>query len=198
MRSDWIRCAGAAIGIGAGLMMSCCVMYAQDAAAGSKTSNRQMMAKDADPDWEVETVRPTDPNSARHGIVTHGRHVTVEGRTVEEMVVLGYGVQKSQIVNAPDWVSVDRFDIDGVSDTNGDPDVKQVQALLRKVLEERFGLKLHNEQRVMPVYALRLAKGGAKLTRSAADPNSQPQDYAARGMGASASGSRIRRCRTWY
>jgi uncharacterized protein (TIGR03435 family) len=38
-------------------------------------------------------------------------------------------------------------------------------------------MKMHKDQRVMPVYALTVTKGGAKLTNSADDPNGQPIDY---------------------
>ena len=37
-------------------------------------------------------------------------------------------------------------------------------------------MKLHHEQREMPVYALTVAKGGTKMARSTGDPNGHPQE----------------------
>ena len=130
-----------------------------------------MMAKDADPGWEVATVRPSDPNARNDKFDVVGRHVIVQNQPVEVMLMMAYGLQKSQIANAPDWVKTERYDVDGLADVEGQPDVKQFQAMVRKLLAERFELKMHMEQRAMEVYALTLAKGGAKMEKSAGDPN---------------------------
>jgi uncharacterized protein (TIGR03435 family) len=42
------------------------------------------------------------------------------------------------------------------------------------MLADRFQLKLHTEKRDMPVYALVVAKGGAKVTPSQPDPPPDP------------------------
>jgi uncharacterized protein (TIGR03435 family) len=52
--------------------------------------------------------------------------------------------------------------------------------LLRKLLEERFGLVAHMEQREMPVFALTVANGGPKLDPSKGDPKGLPDNV---GMG---------------
>jgi len=139
---------------------------------GNGTAKPQMMAKDADPDWEVATVRPSnldDRNGQR--IRFRGRHVMLLDHTVEDILLIGYGVQKSQLVGEPDWVKTERWDVDGVPDVEGEPSMKQLQAMMQKILVERFELKLHREQRVMPVFALTTAKVGPKMTPDASDPN---------------------------
>lgn len=132
----------------------------------------QMMAKDADPDWEVATVRPSDPNDKGYQhIRSSGRHLLLLDTTVEEFLLLGYSVQKSQLAGLPDWAKTERWDVDGAPDAEGQPNWVQMQALMRKILAERFGLKLHREQRQLAVYALTLAKGGPKMTPNTSDPN---------------------------
>jgi uncharacterized protein (TIGR03435 family) len=42
----------------------------------------------------------------------------------------------------------------------------EMRLMLRKLLEDRFALKLHKEPRVLPVYGLTIAKGGSKLQES--------------------------------
>jgi uncharacterized protein (TIGR03435 family) len=134
------------------------------------------MAKDADPDWEVATVRPTDPAVTNASIRMNGRQFVLENRTVETLLLAGYGVHKKQIVNAPDWIRTERWDARGVPDVPGQPSFPQMQALVRKLLVERFGLVTHTEKREMEVYALTVAKGGEKMTPSAGDPNGLPDE----------------------
>jgi uncharacterized protein (TIGR03435 family) len=155
-------------------MMTCAVTgMAQDAAGPPKAT---MMARDADPDWEVVTVRPSDPNAKNDTFDVRGRHAVIENEPVEIMLQMAYGVQKDQIAGAPEWVRTEHFNVDGVPDVEGGPDVQQFQGLVRKLLAERFGLKLHHEQREMPVFALTVAKGGTKMVRSTGDPNGLPQE----------------------
>ncbi|HEY4381497.1 MAG TPA: TIGR03435 family protein [Acidobacteriaceae bacterium] len=134
------------------------------------------MARDADPDWEVVTVRPGDPNGNNSGFHLKGRQVFMERRTVESMLLFGFGVHKKQLANAPDWINSERWDVKGVPDVPGQPSLTQFEALTRKVLVERFGLVTHTEQRELSVYALTVGKGGPKLTPSAGDPNGLPNE----------------------
>jgi uncharacterized protein (TIGR03435 family) len=136
------------------------------------------MAKDADPDWDVVTVKARDPNDAsgNASIGMKGSQFALINRTVETMLQAGYGVQKSQIVGAPHWVETERFDVQGVPDVPGSPSLKQMQGLIRKVLAERFGLKLHRDTKDLSVYAITVAKGGEKMAKSAGDPNGLPDE----------------------
>jgi uncharacterized protein (TIGR03435 family) len=163
------------IGAMAIVVASMCVAGSAGRAQGT-VAGQKMMARDVDPDWEAVTVRPTDPNTKDDPFVIVGRHLTMQNRTVENLLLLGYGVHKSEIVDAPDWVRTAHFDVDGVPDAEGQPDTQQMQSLMRKLLAERFGLKMHREQRVLPVYALTVAKGGAKLDASKGDPGGLPDE----------------------
>jgi uncharacterized protein (TIGR03435 family) len=136
----------------------------------------EKMAKDADPDWDVVTVRPTDPTVTNASIQMKGRQFVMENRTVETLLLVGYGVHKKQVVNAPDWIRTERWDVRGVPDVPGEPSLRQMQILARKVLAERFGLVTHTEKREMEVYALTVAKSGEKMTPSASDPNGLPDE----------------------
>jgi uncharacterized protein (TIGR03435 family) len=130
------------------------------------------MARDADPDWEVATVKPSDPNDPRgQRINLRGRHVLLLGTTLQEFLLLGYGVQQSQLMGEPEWAKTQHWDVDGVPDVDGTPSLKQLQGMMRKILTERFGLVLHHEQRELPVFALTTMKSGAKLIANTSDPN---------------------------
>ena len=143
---------------------------AQDAAA-SAAAKPAMMAQDADPDWEVVTVKPGDPNSTEVGFWPHERGLEIKGKTAEQLLLYGYVLHESQVLNAPDWMRTERWHIEGFADVPGQPNRKQMEGLVRKVLTERFGLAVHHEQREMRVFALVVAKGGPKIAPSADDPN---------------------------
>lgn len=134
------------------------------------------MAANADPDWEVVTVKAADPAENGASVRMDGREFVMTNRSVETLLLIGYSVHKKQIVNAPDWIRTERWDIKGIPDVPGQPSLKQMQALARRVLTERFGLVTHTEKREMDVYALTVAKGGEKMTPSAGDPNGVPDE----------------------
>lgn len=163
----------------AGLLVCafCYTGHSQDTAGKSEFTQPQRMPKDADPDWDVVTVRPSDPVRSKNTFDVRGRHIIVGNRTVETMMLFAYGINKDQIVGGPDWIRTARFDADGVPTVEGQPSLKQFQTMVRKLLGERFGLVTHTEQRKLSVYALQVAKGGPKLTASVRDPREEQSDW---------------------
>jgi uncharacterized protein (TIGR03435 family) len=146
-------------------------LRAQDAAGGAP-AKPVMMTKSADPDWEVATVHATDPSNPNgQRVRLTGRHVLLLNTTAEQFMLLGYGVQKSQLAGEPEWAKTERWNVDGVPDVEGEPNWAQIQSLMRKILAERFGLKVHHEQQEMPVYALTVGKSGPKMTPNTSDPD---------------------------
>lgn len=150
-----------------------CIVLTTSMRAQAPTDSKVVahMAKDADPDWEVVTVRPSDPTSNFGGYQVDGRDVLVRHKTVQSMLLYAYTLHKSQLADVPDWVRTEPWDAKGYADAPGEPSREQMQALVRKLLAERFGMVMHMEQRESPVYALTIAKGGAKMAASTGDPN---------------------------
>jgi uncharacterized protein (TIGR03435 family) len=136
------------------------------------------MAKDADPGWDVVSVKARDPNdtSNNQSLNFKGRQFVMVNRTVQGMLLFAYGLQRVQIVGAPHWIETERWDVQGVPDVPGHPSLKQMQSLTQKLLGERFGLKVHRETKELAVYAITVAKGGEKIAPSAGDPNSPPSE----------------------
>lgn len=159
---NWTRLMGAAM-----LLLCGVSTVLAQTAAGAPPDDGGMMAKDVDPGWEAATVKPGDPNDTSSTISIHRRRVTVKNEPVMALLKFAYSVQGgSQIVDAPEWMKTERWDVSGVPDAPGKPNLPQFQSMMRKLLAERFGLKLHKEQREMPVFALTVAKGGVKLEKS--------------------------------
>ena len=66
------------------------------------------------------------------------------------------------IEGGPHWIRTDGYRIDAASE--GRPSLEMMQGpMLQALLEERFKLRIHREDKPGPVYSLGLAKGGSKL-----------------------------------
>ncbi len=127
------------------------------------------MAADADPEFEVATIKPSQPNDPTDGFHTRGRHIFIENQTVNKLVAFAYGLHEKQIAGGPEWLATDRFDIDGVPDIEGTPSLKQQQGMVKRLLAERFMMAFHREKKELSVYAITVGKSGPKLTKSADD-----------------------------
>jgi uncharacterized protein (TIGR03435 family) len=67
-------------------------------------------------------------------------------------------------ISGPDWVGTNRFDVAATLPEGTLP--SQAPAMMQTLLEERFQMKTHREQKEFPVYALEIAKGGLKMTEA--------------------------------
>jgi uncharacterized protein (TIGR03435 family) len=129
--------------------------------------------------FEVASVKP---NVSQDGIVqvqTTGARYTARGVTLALLIRSAYGVQEFQVIGAPPWADSDRFDVIAtMPDVSGAPPQasgapSRQSLMIRTLLEERFRLAAHTEQREMPVYGLVLARKdrqlGPSLVRSTVD-----------------------------
>jgi uncharacterized protein (TIGR03435 family) len=72
-----------------------------------------------------------------------------------------YGLQYARVIGGPEWINDDRFEIQAKPAKDANP--AQVMTMLQNLMEERFRMKVHRENREVPVYDLVVDKGGAKL-----------------------------------
>jgi uncharacterized protein (TIGR03435 family) len=120
------------------------------------------MAADADPSFEVATIKPSDPNVPGNWFSVKGRNYTTHNISLAGLIESAYGVHAKQIVNGPDWFDKDTYDLNAVPDGEGQPSDKQWNTMIQKLLADRFKLTFHHEQRELPVFALTVGKDGAK------------------------------------
>jgi uncharacterized protein (TIGR03435 family) len=139
------------------------------------------MPPDAQPKYDVVTVKPSDPNRPGKLFTIRGRQVLTINTTVNDLITFAYSLQTKEILNAPPWMD-EKYDVDGVPDIEGQPNSKQMRMLIASALEQRFGLKYHTEQREMAAYTLTVAKGGPKLTATS-DREGNPGNFLFGGLG---------------
>ena len=132
------------------------------------------MAANANPAFDVATIRPSDPAHPEQIITLRGAEVITTNVTVHALINLAYWLHPKQLTGGPDWTESAKFDVAGKPDAPGQPNVDQMKMMLQKLLADRFQLKFHFEKRELSVYAIGIAKNGSKLTKSQDDPKGIP------------------------
>ncbi|MGA2897993.1 MAG: TIGR03435 family protein, partial [Acidobacteriaceae bacterium] len=130
------------------------------------------------PSFDVISVKPNKTSLGVHGLII--TEFTADGFRgtnvpVHTLLLQAYGLHEGESVGEPAWANSEVFDIEAKV---AGPDVAafskldsdQLQAMLRQILAERFGLVAHRETRELPVYAMSVAKGGPKLKEFVFDP----------------------------
>ncbi len=129
------------------------------------------MAADADPSFEVATIKPSDPDKPGKMFRVEGSHFSTLNTTLTELMSFAYGIQQKQIVNAPDWLDKDKWDLSAQPDVPGAPNDRQVKTMVQKLLADRFQLKFTKETKELPAYVLTASKSGNKMTPSDSKEN---------------------------
>jgi uncharacterized protein (TIGR03435 family) len=132
------------------------------------------MSGNANPGFEVATIKPSEPGRPGKLFTVKGQNVVTVNTTLNDLITMAYDIHVRQITGAPTWLESDKYDLEIKPDVPGQPNVKQMKIIIQKLLADRFQLKFHRDKQELAVYAITVAKTGAKLTKSEADPNSLP------------------------
>lgn len=132
------------------------------------------MAADANPVFEVATIKPSQPDRPGQAFLWRGDRFTTINTTLMSIVCFAYDVQQKQVVGAPDWIGTEKFDIEGKPDTPGTPSREQMRSMVTKLLADRFQFKFHSDKRELSAYVLAPGKTGPKMTKDEANRNGLP------------------------
>jgi uncharacterized protein (TIGR03435 family) len=78
------------------------------------------------------------------------------------LILRAHGLHDSQLIDAPEWAAVERFDIDARAEAPPrSPDA--LMPMLRTLLVERFQLKARTEMQELPAYVLMHARSDRRL-----------------------------------
>ena len=135
-------------------------------------------AETAAPSFAVAAIKPSGPDSGSGMSIKFlpGGRLVARNATLRLLIKIAYNLNDDQLGGGPAWAAFKRFDIDAKPDTPSDGGTQTMttqesqyfnQSLMRSLLSDRFQLKLRTETRDISLYALVVAKGGLKLTRSA-------------------------------
>jgi uncharacterized protein (TIGR03435 family) len=130
--------------------------------AGSVVAGQQ-------PAFDVVSIKPSQPGApSRLPRVSPGR-VEIYNTTLKGLIRTAhsrFAFDTREIVGGPSWIDSDRFDL--VATMNLPPQVDSsglptgLIVMLRTLLEDRFGLRTHNERREGDVYTLTFARSDKK------------------------------------
>jgi uncharacterized protein (TIGR03435 family) len=111
------------------------------------------------PSFEVASVRA---NRSGERIMLfqpqRGGRFTATNCSLGLLIQYAYDVMQFQISGAPAWVKSDRYDI--AAKAEGDRQVREIRAMLQRLLEDRFQLKYHWDTKEAAVYYLVVSKAG--------------------------------------
>lgn len=128
--------------------------------------------------FEVATVKPTPPaNDGRtHINYPAGGDFSAFNVTLLQLVSWAFDIPEKRVQNAPEWVKVQRLDIQAKSDVetsaamlamSGDAAHLEKRRMVQVLLQERFGLKTHRETQTLAALDL-VVDGTSKLVKSTA------------------------------
>jgi uncharacterized protein (TIGR03435 family) len=86
-----------------------------------------------------------------------GGRFEVRKATMLDLIRLGWKVQSDKIVGGPNWTALDRFDI--LAKAPAGSTSADLRLMLQNLLADRFELKVHNDTKPMPAFALVAAEG---------------------------------------
>jgi len=134
---------------------------------------RGQQVQEAPRTFAVATIKPSRADAAPMTQIRGNRFVT-EGTTFVDVFKYAFGVHPDQVVGGPEWLRTERFDIVADPETDKRSSSDEMKAMMRQLLMERFHVVMHQEQKVLSVYAVQKAVDAPKLTKSAGNDRGIP------------------------
>jgi uncharacterized protein (TIGR03435 family) len=114
------------------------------------------------PSFEVATIKPAAPDA--RGVYIRpgpGGGLSITNMTVKDMIVWAWRIQPFQVSGGPSWLDSVHYDV--VARPEAKAGFGEMQTMLQALLAERFQLRVHNDTKDLPIYALILARKDGKL-----------------------------------
>jgi len=134
----------------------------------------KLMVADANPAFEVSTIKPAKPEERFSLLVNRSGMLNTTATSLSDLIKFAYDLHPRQITGGPVWLESEKYDITAKPDTPGLPSGKQLKAMVQKLLADRFQLTFHRDKKELSVYAITVAKTGAKMTKNESNPNGLP------------------------
>ena len=129
-------------------------------------------------EFEVASVKPFTIAASGNDSVTLGARidraqVRITGLTMRDLLAMAYRVKPFQL-SGPEWMATERYDINAKLPQGVSPE--KLPEMVQSLLSDRFGIRLHRENKEMPVYVLLVGKPPLRLKEIAVDPNALPPE----------------------
>ena len=126
------------------------------------------------PRFEVASVKPgISPAAAARAAASSGGTFTfpfvgvrvqpggrlIANTTLQGLILRAYGIRGYQLEGGPAWLTSDYFDLAAKAESESATEA-EMNEMLKALLAERFGLRVHVETRQAPVYTLKARADG--------------------------------------
>src|SRR5580692_7371823 len=160
-----------------GLILTPAICRAQSA----KPEEGKSASAAAAPVFDVAVIRPNpgqDTMGSSHSHIWSGPtdgHFKAQNVTALALIQWAFAMPETRIEGGPAWMRAKKFDMEAKPDPAVDEQMCALdsgevrlrkQRMVQTLLADRFGLKVHQETRTLQIYALVVAKGGAKFQAS--------------------------------
>lgn len=113
----------------------------------------------AQPAFEVASLKPS-LSDGRQEIIVNPGGVTVRNMSLRAIIRWAWEAPRLQL-SAPSWTADERFEI--IAKVPSPVAPQELRLMMRELLTQRLGVKLHEEKRELSVYFLTVAKNGPRL-----------------------------------
>jgi uncharacterized protein (TIGR03435 family) len=127
-----------------------------------------------EPEFEAVSVKLSDgsphgPPNSDGGPGTRYPEIYGTNSTIRWLVARAWGlIDSDKQVSGPSWIDGKQFAVDAKVPPGTTKE--QFQKMLQKMLAERFGLVVHHETIMLPVFDLTIGKNGSKLQPGGSTP----------------------------
>jgi bla regulator protein blaR1 len=123
-------------------------------------------------DFAIHLTAP-DEKTAQFGVDPRTNALRARNRSMRALISFAYQINEPQILG-PDWLVKPSFDVDAFAPKNGNQmRHDDHRELMRRLLEQHFGLVMHRERKNVPGYVMRVDSGGSKLKPEATGTQSR-------------------------
>jgi uncharacterized protein (TIGR03435 family) len=121
------------------------------------------------PAFEVASITPCKPGTPEppgehmgmFQFTYPGGRLDAKATTVKFLFEWAYGILPAQHSSGPVWFSTDRYDF--VAKAAGNATDAEIKLMTRTMLADRFHLKMHHEEKELPVLIVTVGKSAPKL-----------------------------------
>ncbi|HTZ75650.1 MAG TPA: TIGR03435 family protein [Candidatus Aquilonibacter sp.] len=124
--------------------------------------------------FEVASIKPAGYHPG-YDIDQRGGLYNAVGVTARYLIKYAYNITDDQLSGGPDWINSDKYAINAkipdsiAAEWQKKYNDEEMRVMVRSLLAGRFALEVSHQTRELPVFALVVAKGGAKISASKDD-----------------------------
>jgi uncharacterized protein (TIGR03435 family) len=112
-------------------------------------------------EFEVATIKPSpEGQSGNGGFNVTATQLLSRNTSLADIITFAFEIHLTQLSGLPGWAETERYDIVAGLPQGGEASDAQVRTMLKNLLQSRFGLSFHTEEREISVYAISIGANG--------------------------------------